>query len=377
LSLAKLDPEVLTSLRMAAYQMIFLNRIPARSAIHESVELVKQSRKRSAVSFANAVLRKLAGDGKCNPTAEIAVSKTSSELAERSAHPEWLVERWVKHFGFGRAVKLCGYDQQIPKTTIRLNDPEQECRLSREGIQLAPGRILASARQVIAGDLRAGRTVVSGQVIIQDEASQLIALLLGQGSRILDCCAAPGGKTRVLAEQNPCATIVAVDLHPHRARLLRKLVPAENVRVIAADASALPVTAFFDRILVDAPCSGTGTLARNPEIKWRLKVKDLADLRSRQIAILQSAMLRLSAGGCLVYATCSLEAEENQAVMEEALSANSSFKLLNCGDRLQQLRSQGELVWNDLDSLTDGPYLRTIPGIHPCDGFFAALLERA
>ena len=377
LSLAKLDPEVLTSLRLAAYQVMFLDRVPVRAAIHESVELVKQARKRSAVSFTNAVLRRLAGVGRHgSATSQIAASKTSSQLAAQSAHPEWLVERWVREFGVDRAVKICSYDQQIPGTEIRISDPADEEKLKKEKIQLAPGLLLSSARRVIAGDLTGTPTFREGRVVIQDEASQLVALLVGQGSRILDCCAAPGGKTRVLAEQNPSATLIAAELHPHRARLLRKLVSAANVQVLAADVCALPLTEFFDRVLVDVPCSGTGTLARNPEIKWRLKAEDLADLHTRQLSILCSAMQRVAQRGRLVYATCSLEREENQDVLESALSSDTSFKVLNCHEDLERLRSQGELVWEDLGSLTSGPYLRTIPGVHACDGFFAAILEK-
>ena len=377
LPLTKLDAEVLTSLRLAAYQLMFLDRVPGRAAIYDSVELVKQARKRSAASFINAVLRKLA---KTEPHARVASgiedSKTISELAAQLAHPEWLVERWVHQFGFEHAVKICRYDQEIPETVIRITDRADEEELKADKVELAPGRLLSSARRVLAGNLKGASAFRQGRIAIQDEASQLIALLLGRGSKILDCCAAPGGKTRVLAKQNPSATIVAAELHPHRARLLRNLVSTGNVHVIAADARALPLTELFDRVLVDAPCSGTGTLARNPEIKWRLRVEDLADLRARQIAILSAAMERVAPHGRLVYSTCSLEPEENQAVVEAALSSNGSFRLVNGSDHLQELRSSGELVWEDLASLTIGPYVRTIPGVHPCDGFFAASMEK-
>jgi 16S rRNA (cytosine967-C5)-methyltransferase len=213
-------------------------------------------------------------------------------------------------------------------------------------------------------------------VAIQDEASQLVALLVGKGSRILDCCAAPGGKTRLLAGRNPEAAIVAVELHPHRARLLRKLVPARNVQIVVADIRALPTVELFNRVLVDVPCSGTGTLARNPEIKWRLKPEDILDLQTRQLAILQSAMQRVAPGGRLVYSTCSLEHEENQSVVDSALSSDASFHLADSRKHLQELRDGGELAWADIGSLTSGPYLRTIPGVHPCDGFFAAILQK-
>ena len=376
ISLARLDSEVLTSLRLAIYQLMFLDRIPARAAIHDGVELVKQARKSSAAAFTNAVLRKLAKRGEKALAVEIPACQTSAQLSAQFAHPQWLVERWVREFGFDCAVKICNYDQQVPETTIRVTDPADEDELTREGVRLVPGRILSSARRAAIGNSTVTAAFRQGRVAFQDEASQLVSLLVGQGTTILDCCAAPGGKTRVLAQQNPSATILAVELHSHRARLLRKLVSAPNVRVVAADVRMLPLVAGFDRVLVDAPCSGTGTLARNPEIKWRLRIEDLTDLRDRQISILRSAMQRVSPKGRLVYATCSLEREENQNVVDSALSSDSSFKLLEAREYLETLRAQRELLWQDLTSLLIGPYLRTIPGVHPCDGFFAAILEK-
>jgi len=147
--------------------------------------------------------------------------------------------------------------------------------------------------------------------------------------------------------------------------------------VVAADAGHLPFSRAFDRILADVPCSGTGTLARNPEIKWRLKAEDLQDLQSRQVAILKSALAQLATGGRLVYSTCSLEREENEAVVEAALDETAEFKVTDLKGELEQLRQSGELSSGfDVASVLAGPYLRTIPGVHPCDGFFAAMIER-
>jgi 16S rRNA (cytosine967-C5)-methyltransferase len=375
--LEKLDAEVLTALRLAAYQLSFLDRIPERAAVHESVELVKRSRKRSAVPFANAVLRKLSQAAleqqRALPTIR---AGDVAELARSSAHPLWMVQRWAEQFGPPAARQICEHDQSIPETSVRLASPATEEELTRENIVLAPGCLLTSARRVQSGDVTQTRAFHEGRVSIQDEASQLTALLVGHASTILDCCAAPGGKTRILAGQNPDATIVAVELHPQRARVLRKLAPEKNVQVIAADMRQFPVSQLFARVLADVPCSGTGTLARNPEIKWRLKLEDLMDLQSRQLAILQSAMLHTAPGGRLVYSTCSLEPEENSAVVEKALAADTSMHVVDCRVELEGLRAQGELAWEDFESLTAGPYLRTIPGKHPGDGFFAAILEK-
>src|SRR5438093_1117539 len=373
----KLDAEVLTALRMAAFQIAFLDRVPARAAVHESVELVKHARKRSAVSFANALLRKVSQHVEwARDVRKALIDELSKEpvrlLAERYAHPAWLVERWCAAYGANETKRMLRYNQSIPAVSIVLPIPEVRASLEKSGIVLLKGELLNSAARVQCGDLFEFR---AGRIAIQDEASQLVALLVGKGSNILDCCAAPGGKTRLLAERNPEARITAVELHPHRARLLRKLVPAKNVEVIQADVRELK-EGEYDRVLVDVPCSGTGTLARNPEIKWRLNPEDLVDLHGRQLQILRSALRRLKPGGRLVYSTCSLEHEENEEVVEEALAEHPSIQLIVCRSELERLRADGDLAWTELDSLTTGPYLRTIPGMHPCDGFFAAIVER-
>jgi 16S rRNA (cytosine967-C5)-methyltransferase len=243
-------------------------------------------------------------------------------------------------------------------------------------MQLEPGKLLTSAFTVTGGDITRSTAFRERRIAVQDEASQLVALLVGKGTTILDCCAAPGGKTRILAEQNPKSTVLAIELHPRRAALLKKLAAAPNVRIVSADVRAMPLSRQFDRILVDAPCSGTGTLARNPEIKWRLKPEDLLRLQVYQLEILGSAMKHVATGGRIFYSTCSLEPEENEQVIEKVLVENSGFRVMDARSRLLELQSSGELAWKDIDSLLSGPYLRTIPGVHPCDGFFAAILER-
>jgi 16S rRNA (cytosine967-C5)-methyltransferase len=386
--ISRLDLEILIALRLALYQLRWLDRIPPRAAIHESVELVKRARKRSAAPFVNAVLRKLAASAQSKPGAHQADEPAPSPeaLSRDCAHPLWLVERWAGEYGIAAAQRICQYNQSIPSTTIRLRDLEVEPQLHAEGIQFGPGALLASARRVHAGDITRSQAFGEGQVVIQDEASQLVAALLGRGSCILDCCAAPGGKTLATSDRNPNANITAVELHPHRARELQAMLLSKNnaprrarsrnINVLVADTRALPSNSSFDHVLADVPCSGTGTLARNPEIKWRLNLADLLDLQARQFAILRSALTYVAPGGRLIYSTCSLEKEENEDVVDQALAGNASFRLLDCRTELARLKEESELTAPDPFSLTRGPYLRTIPGIHPCDGFFAAILER-
>jgi 16S rRNA (cytosine967-C5)-methyltransferase len=378
--LAKLDIEILIALRLALYQFLWLDRVPQRAALHESVELVKRARKRSAAPFVNAVLRKLSTTSRKQ---DDPVSTSPESLARALAHPFWMVERWASEYGLAAAIRICEHNQSIPHTAIRLRTTTAEAQLAEEGITLSPGIFLKSARRVQSGDVTKTRAFRTCQVVIQDEASQLVAALVGtdphkESSAILDCCAAPGGKTLAIADHNPAAAITAVELHPHRARLLQKLLQphASRIQIIAADAQHLPITQQFDRVLADVPCSGTGTLARNPEIKWRLTPDDLTGLPQRQLAILRAALAQVAPGGRLIYSTCSLEKEENENVIGQALLENSFYRLQDCNEELDRLKIAGALTWPDPRSLTRGPYLRTLPGIHPCDGFFAAILER-
>jgi 16S rRNA (cytosine967-C5)-methyltransferase len=373
--LKKLDPEVLNALRLAAYQLRFLTRVPAHAAINDSVELVKRAQKRSAAPFANAVLRKMA-EAESKQVQPAADEAPTDSLAREYAHPEWMVTRWVTQFGAEPTRQICEFDQRIPITSLRLENADTQRELESEGVKLAPGTLLTSSHTLLEGELTRTRAYLEGRVFIQDEASQLVAALVGTGSRLLDCCAAPGGKTAAMAWRNPTAEILAVELHPHRAELLRERVRATNVQIIQADALNLPASVGFDRVLADVPCSGTGTLARNPDIKWRLTAKDMSDLHTKQVAILRSALQQLAPGGRAVYSTCSLEREENEAVVEEVLRETEGVELRDCLQDLEELHSSGELAWNDLDSLLSGPFLRTIPGVQPCDGFFAAMLER-
>jgi 16S rRNA (cytosine967-C5)-methyltransferase len=378
-SLAKLDLEVLIALRLGLYQFRWLDRVPHHAALNESVELVKRARKQSAAPFVNAVLRKLSV-AQSNSNREAKFS-SPEEIASAYSHPSWIVERWIRQYGLDSAGQICIHNQSPPPTSIRIRDK----KFIAGGITLAPGALLASAFLAQSGDITKTQAFRTGQITIQDEASQLVAALVsleasGESARILDCCAAPGGKTAAIVDRNTGASITAVELHPHRARLMKKLLqgsaPAKQIQIIAADSRDLPFSASFERVLADVPCSGTGTLARNPEIKWRLKVSDLAELHDRQLAILRSAMARVAPKGRLIYSTCSLEKEENEDVIAEALEETKSFRIIDCRVELDRLKSAGELTWPDPSQLTRGPYLRTIPGVHPCDGFFAAILER-
>jgi 16S rRNA (cytosine967-C5)-methyltransferase len=278
----KLDREVLAALRMGIYQLRWLDRIPAHAAIHESVELIKKARKRSAAGFANAILRKVTRDPVEWP-----------DDATRLSCPQWLLDRWSVRYGAGVARGIA---------EAALKRPERFVRVPPGG-EVPPGLEPTEVPGAYAG--------YSDGLLAQDISAQSIVPLLElhPGQTFLDLCSAPGNKTAQAMET--AVRGIACDVSRDRLQLVRRL----GIPLVALDATRpLPFTGKFDRILVDTPCSGTGTLVRNPEIKWKLEPGDIVDLQGRQIAILRNALDLLAPGGRLVYSTCSLEPEENEAV---------------------------------------------------------------
>ncbi|AXC11500.1 Ribosomal RNA small subunit methyltransferase B [Acidisarcina polymorpha] len=373
---ARLEDEVRIALRLGAFQMLYLDRIPSHAAVMDSVELVKSSGHGFASGMVNAILRKIAVE----PPVELpATFTTASELAAAYAHPAWMVERWVLRYGIDRAAAICKFDQAQPPITIRLINGEAEAALTAENIELAPGAFLKHARTVVRGDVTATAAYRDGSVRIQDEGSQLVAELAGHGQTILDTCAAPGGKTAILAERNPKATLLACDVSRRRLDEMRGLLRnARGARISyeTVDAAKLAYERHFDLVLCDVPCSGTGTIARNPEIRHRLEPAEFARQHSRQVAILLAAMRALQPGGRLLYASCSLEPEENEAVIQDCLSGRSEYRETDLREQLDTLAATGNLLTESAAGLLEKGRLRTIPGVHPCDGFFAAMLER-
>lgn len=375
-----LDAEVQVALRLGLYQLRFLSRIPARAAVNESVELVKSGGKRSAAGMVNAVLRKGAA-------LELASLRPDSMpdlewLAVETSHPAWLLERWEKQFGCERARSLALFDNQAPPTCVRSNPPdgnmaELESQLRAEGVELCLGRFLRNSRLVLKGNISRTELHRQGKFIAQDEASQIVPLLLDveDGHRVLDLCSAPGNKTAILAQRaGPTGQVIASDLHWHR---LREMISFPSVLKVALDGCRpLPFRSGFDRIpfnriLVDAPCSGTGTLRRHPEIKWRLKPEDLMELSNTQFLLLENAAAALQKPGRIVYSTCSLEAKENRGVIARFLAAHPEFRLLPLREDSQRL---GPFFLPASTGILDSEFFETFPDRHGTDGFFAALL---
>jgi 16S rRNA (cytosine967-C5)-methyltransferase len=374
---AKLDAEVLIALRLGAFQLLHLDRIPAHAAIGESVELTKEAGHRFASGMVNAVLRKLAAA----PRLESATS-TAAEMAMAYAHPAWMVERWVAHYGMEAARAICIHGQSQPAVALRIGGAEVERELVAAGIQLDEGSLLTAARAVLSGDVTTTPAFHEGRARLQDEGSQLVAEIAGRGEVILDCCAAPGGKTIILAERNPNATIVACESSAQRLEQLRSRLAMFGARIECrqADATALEDRDVYDLALADVPCSGTGTLGRNPEIRHRLSCEDLARQAERQRAILHAALRAVRPGGRVVYSTCSLEPEENEQVIAAVVAESRDARIISLASRLQEMRSEKVLDESASarlqSSLTPEGFLRLLPGSFQTDGFFVALIER-
>ncbi len=343
----RLAEPVAIALRLGAFQLLHLDRVPPHAAINESVELARFSDNPHAAGMVNAILRKVVSS---KPQGK-PLHESVASFAQRLGHPQWLVERWVAAYGRGAAVKICEVDQAESGDPVLFADES-----------------VASLPQI-------------------DDGSRLIAELAAaaapQAERIWDACAAPGGKTLILAHHLPKAEIVASDVSPRRLTAMRTrfehFAQAANVKIEQADATEPPSALDnFDLILCDVPCSGTGTLARNPEIRHRLTPAEISRQASRQQKILAAALSRLAPGGRLLYSTCSLEPEECEQVVQAVTSRLDlkDVRNLPLDSVLGQLKFLG-LLQQELPSAIRGNFLRTLPGTHPGDGFFAALFERA
>jgi len=385
------DPEVRIALRLGLYQLRFLDRIPARAAVNESVELVKRARKSSAAGLVNAVLRKVANEAPRSAAAPESVAPLlpadlapADRLGILYSHPTWMVERWLRIFGEERTRSLLAANNRVPTLAGYLFEPDRRndamASFRKAGCTIQPGRLLQDAWTFAGGSPGASEAVRRGWVALQDEASQAVAGLLAvaRGMDALDLCAAPGGKTLRLARASgPDARVIAADLHEHRVRAMRErfnLCGARNVETIVVDATQpLPFERAFERILVDVPCSGTGTLARHPEIRWKLRADDLRDLHGRQVALLRNALAHLAPGGRLVYSTCSLEPEENEVVVREALAAfGERFRIADPRKVVEAMLRPSVPVESVVGA---DKFFRTFPPQHGTDGFFAAVIE--
>jgi 16S rRNA (cytosine967-C5)-methyltransferase len=372
----RFDLPVLIALRIGLYQIRYLDRVPRRAAVNESVNLVKRARVASAAGLVNAVLRKAASRLHETPGQNVAdpLERASVELS----HPLWMLERWQAAFGEEETRRLALANNSPAPTAFRVNTlrtsvDEALGYLKLEGVTARESDIAPGAFVIVEGPSAiVNRAARQGLIYVQDEASQLVSILLDvePGHRVLDLCAAPGSKSsHIAALAEDKAWIVSCDLHHHRLATLiatcRRL-GINSIDALALDATrALPFSEYapaFDRVLVDAPCSGTGTLRGNPEIKWRLLPDDITRLAGLQLNLLKRAASAVAASGRLVYSTCSVEPEENEEVVRRFLDCNTQFRAIRPNARGDLLTAEG--------------FVRTFPHDHGTDGFFAALLKK-
>ena len=379
--LSKLDADVVLILRLSLYQILHLDRVPASAVVDDAVDMTRGARKTSAAGFVNAVLRST-----LRHRSRLPLPARPSDPADRAAaiaylsvthsHPEWLVARWLDRHGLDAAERWVRFDNDAPPLALRANRlrltrDDLRAALAQDGVETEPARYAPDGLIVTAGNPL--RRPLDGSFVVQDEASQLVPLMVGArpGDRVLDLCASPGGKTTAMAAaMGDTGVVVASDVRRRRVTLLRDTVRASGARhvhVVQVGAKGpLPFRDGFDRVLVDAPCSGLGTIRRDPDIRWRRSEADLEPLAREQRTLLARAAEVVGPGGRLVYATCSSEPEENDIVVESFLREHPDFALVD---------ARGELP--RLSPLLDARgMLRTLPFAHGVEAFFAAAFRR-
>jgi 16S rRNA (cytosine967-C5)-methyltransferase len=378
---ARIDHDVLQILRLSLYQLLHLDRVPASAVVDDAVDLARQARKTSATGFVNAVLRSTQRQRHrlpLPPRPDTAASRDAvlAYLGITHSHPEWLVARWLDRHGFEATERWVRFDNDTPPTTLRVNTlrrsrEEVTAVLGEGGIESVPTHHAPHGLVATVGNPIRSSTA-DGTFFVQDEASQLVSLVVAAepGEKVLDLCASPGGKTVAMAgDMRDSGLVAACDVRARRVALLRDTVRASGascVRIVhVAPAGGLPFTPHFDRVLVDAPCSGLGTIRRDPDIRWRRHEHALEGFARNQLALLERASTLVRSGGRLVYATCSSEPEENEDVVNAFLSSHREFEVVD-------LRAHG--VAPLLPLLNERGMMHTLPFAHGLEAFFAAAL---
>lgn len=381
--LGELPHEVRWILRVSAFQILYLERIPQAAAINEGVELTKRGQ-RKYTPLVNSVLRRVGEDGWDFPWPD-KEKEPVRYLSLRYSHPEWMVKRWLKRYGLADTEALCQVNNEpapiwIRTNTLKISPANLQVRLTGEGVKVIPGeRVPESLLIEDFGDMEKLSGFEEGLFTVQDESSQLVAHVLNPqpGQRVLDACGAPGGKTTHLAQKmENQGEILAFDIHPHKVALINDLARRLGITIIkaqAGDARELPgvMDKSCHKVLVDAPCSGLGVLRRRADMRWHKEEKEISELPRLQLAILERAAQTVAPGGELVYSTCTIEPEENFEVVKAFRAKHPDFLPVNLAEELPfSLTSE-----QDLKQAQKG-FWQILPHKHGMDGFFLAKFRR-
>ncbi|WP_368929466.1 16S rRNA (cytosine(967)-C(5))-methyltransferase RsmB [Bacillus pumilus] len=374
----KVAPWVMQLLRMSLYQMVYLEKIPDRAAIHEAVELTKKRGHKGISSLVNGVLRSVQREG---VPAFDDIKDPVKRLSIETSHPLWLVQEWVQSYGFEATESMCHIHLVPPKQTLRVNRIKTDRaalkqKLLDAGIETELGDLSEDALKLMKGSIVSTPSFQEGYVTIQDESSMLVARVLDPqpGETVLDACAAPGGKSTHIAERmNDEGQIVSLDLHEHKVKLIKQA--AKRLNLTRIEAKALDARkakgdyneASFDRILIDAPCSGFGVIRRKPDMKYTKSPEDSARLATIQQAILNETAPLLKPGGTLVYSTCTMDPTENQQVIHAFLQEHQDFEPdLSLNERLPE----------QVAPFVQNGSVQILPHYFGTDGFFICSMRK-
>ena len=376
--LEKIELETLNILRLGLYQVLFLSRTPSSAAVNESVELAKRIRGKGGAGFVNAVLRSAIRQKDEIRHPDI-VEDPALHISVAQSHPLWLVQRWIKEMGVEETLKICTFNNQISSLALRTNTVklnQKELIEKLRGVELKPFPTTFSEEGIVLQDPPPTSElpfIKEGLYIIQDEASQLVTSILDPkpGERILDACAAPGGKTTHMAQKmEDRGEIYALDLSKGKLDLIEEMCQRLGIKIVrtiktnAAQPLPIPKGMRFDRILADVPCSGFGTLRKNPDLKWRRGEKDIKRLSELQFSILSNLSVYVKEGGVLIYSTCTVFHEENEDGVEKFLEEHPEFEL----DRIDKVLPE------KCHPFIQNRYFKTFPPEDEMDGFFVARL---
>ena len=374
----KMESWVRQLLRLTIYQMVYLDKIPDRAAIFEAVEIAKRLGHKGISGLVNGVLRSIQREGL--PSFE-EIENPLERLSIRTSHPLWLVKRWVDQFGVEETTVMCELNLTPPMMTGRVNRTKtnrEECLeiLRAEGFEVEASTVVPEAILCMKGNLAHSKAFKNGLLTIQDESSMIVALALGvsENDHVLDACAAPGGKSTHIAEKlNGTGEVISLDLHEHKVKLIREnasRLGLSNIQTKALDSrNALDFfeKESFDRILLDAPCSGLGVMRRKPDMKYTKKEEDLLQLQNVQKTLLESVSTLLRKNGILVYSTCTIDQEENQNVVVDFLQKHSEYEfddafINRVPEKIRPLVKNGEV--------------QILPQYFNSDGFYIACLRK-